>query len=456
MPKSDKHQCNTDTPASRGCGQKSPVVPVGKKGRGEYKPIPFAEPAGQPPRSRSRVSQVSRVAGGGRQPTAGTLVNDLFDYFAGYVVMPPLSLVTVCGWLVASHLCDLWDRFPHLAVTSPQRRCGKTRFLELLLQVCPKAKLAVSISPAALYRKITLDVPTLLLDEAQSLARKGSESTETLSEIFCGGISKDAVVSRCTGQNHTPTDFPIYCPKVVALIGKLGGALADRCIPVQMRRRTSIEVVRKARMREIEAEGAALRGRLEEWAADESVRDDARRVYDQLDLLDIENDRMAELLLPLQASLVVAAPHRLGELEEFAKGLDELEQEIERSDPGIRLLRACQEIFGDEQGPDDFFSTDEIRNQLVKRVGDGWDEYNDGQAISREKLATLLADYDIYPKRKQSKAQTARGYYRRDFRDAWERYLPPEEGGATARPHCQNPASPANPAGSAAKKGGRS
>ena len=60
------------------------------------------------------------------------------------------------------------------------------------------------------------------------------------------------------GQDHEPTDFPVYCPKVVALIGKLTGALGDRCLPVLMRRKTGAEKVKKARMREIEAAGVDI------------------------------------------------------------------------------------------------------------------------------------------------------------------------------------------------------
>src|SRR5437588_379465 len=83
---------------------------------------------------------------------------------------------------------------------------GKTLFLELLEQITPGGKLCVHTSGPSLFRKLALQgvASTLLLDEAQSLNRKGSESIEALREIFCGGISRGAVVSRCVGPNHVP------------------------------------------------------------------------------------------------------------------------------------------------------------------------------------------------------------------------------------------------------------
>src|SRR5262249_39782590 len=197
-----------------------------------------------------------------------------------------------------------WDRFPHLAITSPEGRCGKTRLLELLEQVCRKAWVLVNVSPPALYRRIKQERPTLLLDEAQSLVRRGSEGSEVLREIFCGSVSKNAMVSRCSGPDHEPTNFPIYCPKAMALIGKLEGVLADRSLPVLMKRKKKGDKVKKCRMKLVEAEGASIKAELCEWASSDDKREKAKALYDELETFDIENDRMAELLLPLQAILI--------------------------------------------------------------------------------------------------------------------------------------------------------
>jgi hypothetical protein len=132
----------------------------------------------------------------------------VYSFLADYVVLPEPTLLAVSAWTAATYLIDLWDHFPHLAITSPEPRCGKTRLLELLQLVCRLGWLVTNASPAVVYRKIAQDVPTLLLDEAQSLSRRGSEASEVLRELFCAGIGKHATVPRCVGPTHEPTDFP--------------------------------------------------------------------------------------------------------------------------------------------------------------------------------------------------------------------------------------------------------
>src|SRR5262249_3577740 len=137
------------------------------------------------------------------------LLGKMFCYLADYVILPETSLLIVSAWVQASYLAHLWDRFPHLVITSPEMRCGKTRLLELLEKICCAAWLLTSPTPAVIYRKIAKERPTLIYDEAQALNREGSE---LIYELFCAGISKNASVPRCVGPNHEPEDFPIYCP----------------------------------------------------------------------------------------------------------------------------------------------------------------------------------------------------------------------------------------------------
>ncbi|MBI1913482.1 MAG: DUF3631 domain-containing protein [Planctomycetes bacterium] len=365
----------------------------------------------------------------------------VYAYLVDYIVLPEPALLVVAAWVMASYLADLWDRFPHLAITSPEGRCGKTRVLELLKQVGLKAKFAVSVSPAALYRTIKNERPTLLLDEAQSLNRRDSESSNVLYEIFCSGISKDASVSRCVGPNHEPTDFPVYCPKVVALIGKLQGVLPDRCLPILLRRKTKEEHTKKCRMREVEKQGTDLACELVVWSAEESAQGKVRGIYDSLDSFDIDNDRMAELLLPLQAVLIAEFGedekdnYPLWVLHQYAQGLEEQERQLERLSPGVKLLTACRELLLPNV---DFMPTWFLIKQLLAREEEGWARFNDGFPITSEKVAQLLSEYDIHPGREKTQ-KLGRGYHRAHFLDAWERYLPP------LPPYPENPAIPPNP-----------
>lgn len=201
------------------------------------------------------------------------MLSALAAFLTGYVAMPPLSARAGAAWVLAAHAADRWDRLPHLAVTSPEKRCGKTLLLRLLELVCPGARHAANVSAASVNRLIGLkreagQTLTLLRDEAQSLARPGSEAAQALNELLCAGIDRKAVVLRAGGpKNDQVLEFPVDCPKAIARIGKLDGVLADRCRPVPLRRKTAADPVRPFRSRAAEAEGERLRGELEAWAA---------------------------------------------------------------------------------------------------------------------------------------------------------------------------------------------
>jgi hypothetical protein len=338
-----------------------------------------------------------------------------------FIVLPPHTPTIIAAWVLAAWISHVWDRFPHLSIYSPEKRCGKTRLLEVLKLIAPNAKSTSSISPAALYRVIgkSNPRPTIMLDEAQSLSRARSESGEALRELLNAGIEKDAQVMRCAGKKMEEVkEFPTYSPKIFAQIGEPDAILADRSLPIEMKRKTDSDFVQSFRMREVQPRAKALRDRLEQWAADNV--EEAIRIYSEIEQLDIENDRRADLLLPLQTVLRIDDPDKLGALSAYADNLDERDKGPESQSPEVRLLTACREIFDGEKDAT-FISTPVLIKRLVSRTEEPWHRWNRGQAISGEALANLLRRYDIRPT--HNRARTKRGYYVSAFQDAFNRYL---------------------------------
>ena len=222
-------------------------------------------------------------------------------------------------------------------------------------------------------------------------------------------------------------EFSVYGPKVFAMIGEPDAVLADRSLPVALRRKTKDDEVRRYRSREVEEAGKAVRDKLEQWAADKAA--EVASIYATIEPFDIENDRMADLLMPLQAVLAVAAPDRLKELEEYAKELDKRDREADRMETGPRLLTACREIFRSHQQrlntQSVFFPTKGLIEELVKRTEEPWTTYTRGKEITPEALANLLKKYGIRPE--LNAQRSVRGYNSARFEDAWARYLPPLE-----------------------------
>lgn len=352
------------------------------------------------------------------------IVADVARFLSRYIVLSVLTMFIVAAWVVAAWLAEVWDRFPNLAVTSPEKRCGKTRFLQILESILPNPINTTNISPAAVYRLIESRQPTLLLDEAQSLSRRGSESSEVMRELLNAGIDRDAKVLRCGGDNFDVQEFAVYCPKVLALIGELDGVLADRCLPVRLERKTDADTVEPYRSRIVEPQGKSLSKKLKKWA--DTNKEQAGKIYDSLEPFPIENDRMAELLMPLQVVLTIDDPNGLEMLKDFAESLDEHEKQAERMSPGVRLLTACREIFARikaDKNPELFISTHSLILKLVQREEEPWQHLTRGRPITPEGLANLLRPYGIQSRRNAK--QTSRGYVAQDFAEAWSRYLAP-------------------------------
>jgi hypothetical protein len=224
--------------------------------------------------------------------------------------------------------------------------------------------------------------------------------------------------------------FPTYSPKIFAQIGEPDGVLADRSLPIEMKRKTDSDSVQRFRMREVQSRAEAIRGGLEQWAADNEEA--AAELYALIDPLDIENDRMADLLMPLQVVLCLDGGDGLDTLSEYAASLDERDKRQESQSWGVKLLTACREIF-EKEGENSFVPTSELIEHLVSRSEEIWSRWNHGEGMSPEALGKLLRPYGI--RSGQNKKRTQRGYFVDDFAEAFARYLAPLE----------KPSNPSNP-----------
>ena len=265
--------------------------------------------------------------------SAATIVDELEAFFSRFLALSPGLALVLALWSIATHLHERFDAFPYLAITSPTKGCGKTRVCELLELVSLHPLRTVNISPAALYRLLEKSKYTLLIDEAECLARKSDDRGSALREILNAGYKKGQRVYRCKktstalnskgkGKCETQDDYEVgsfetYCPKALVLIGRLQDTLADRCIEIRMERRAQAHIDR-FRSARVYTETALLRKAVEQWAHCNSSLVQTHYMDNDLPFL---RDREAELWLPLFSVCTVATPHRLSELEAAAKCL---------------------------------------------------------------------------------------------------------------------------------------
>jgi len=214
--------------------------------------------------------------------------------------------LVLAAWSLATYVYDKFDAFPYLAITSPTKRCGKTRAAEVLDLFCANPLRTVGMTEAALFRSIARDKPTLFIDEAEGL-RGADERQAALLGILNAGYRKGQTVRRCQGKNgsYDINEFEIYGPKVLILIGGLPDTLADRAIAIQMRRKHAGESVDRFISGRAKRETEHLKRACKKWA---DLNADVFTGLDEYISLPFLTDQEEELWLPLFAVITIAAP----------------------------------------------------------------------------------------------------------------------------------------------------
>jgi hypothetical protein len=367
------------------------------------------------------------------EETAGEkIVATLEGTFKKYLAMDAGLPLVLALWTIATHAFDCFDAFPYLAITSPTKRCGKTRLAEIVELLSCNGLRTVGATPAAVFRTIQMheldgDTVTLILDEAEVLGTK-SERSEQLREVLNAGYRRGQYVLRCerVGENgFEPQQFNVYCPKVVVLIGNLNDTLADRCIPIAMRRRKPGERVERFFYSQAAAGAKRFRKKLNKWA--KVSLDQIKRRHQRSDLEFLE-DREAELWLPLFTVCAVAAPDRLGELKAIALRVSGAKQADDTAEFGVLLLRDIREVFDGNRGTpqEDRLQTAGLLPFLNAIDESPWARWSRGLGLDARGLARLLKPFGISPHNLRLNDNTvAKGYERVDFEEAWATYLPP-------------------------------
>jgi hypothetical protein len=169
------------------------------------------------------------------EPVDGARLLDAIFTLAGkHVIADPATLHVAALWIVMTWLMDVVGVAPIANITAPEKGCGKTALLSFIGKLAYRPLQVSNIAPAALFRSIEAWSPTLLIDEVDSFLRDNEEARG----ILDAGFTQDsAFVVRCVGDDHTPTKFSVWGAKALCGIGKLADTLADRSIPLRMRRK---------------------------------------------------------------------------------------------------------------------------------------------------------------------------------------------------------------------------
>jgi hypothetical protein len=387
--------------------------------------------------------QINFVASNDAVPLVGALANaesaatpldealrGVLDFLSSYVeFQEPLQGIAIALWVAHTWAFQASDFTPYLSIQSPAPRCGKSTLLDCLALVVRNPWQAISPTGAVLFRKIESQCPTLLLDEGDTIwSGKKDPTKEDLRGILNSGFQRSSKVSRCVPPNHALVDFSVYCPKAIAGIGQLPPTIADRSLPIVLARKPKDSIAKKFRRREAEASVVPLVQFFKEWASDEVL---VRLANDRPALPDELNSRAMDICEPLLAIADLAG----GDWPIVARqSLVDLcgEKNREEDVVQIRLLADIRHIFHRE-GISQMFSNELVRALVTLESDSPWamwwesDVSYNRMGAPTTRLAQMLKGFGVSSRLMRDGDIVLRGYRLSDFRDVFEKYLPPLE-----------------------------
>ncbi|WP_030746993.1 DUF3631 domain-containing protein [Streptomyces sp. NRRL S-31] len=356
------------------------------------------------------------------EPTYGSaLLDELRAQIAKVVILPSeQALDAVTLWVAATHLQPAWQHAPRLAVVGPAKRCGKSRLLDVLTETVHEPMLTINTTPAAVFRSITDEPPTLLVDEADTIfgTPKMAEKNEEMRGLLNAGHQRNRYVTRVVGNDHTPHKFATFAMAALAGIGDLPDTIMDRSVVIRMRRRAEGESVKPFRSRRDTPALHDLRDRIAAWAR--PLLDEAA---DPEPAMPVE-DRAADTWEPLVIVADLAAGPWPRRAREACARMVAAEVEVEEEQPGgARILADIRRVFVAQREVDSL-STDELLHHLRQNAESPWAEWGRSGLTARD-LARMLNQFGIKPGNVRLADGTQRkGYMRNKFLDAWRRYCP--------------------------------
>ncbi|MCV7060279.1 DUF3631 domain-containing protein [Mycolicibacterium vaccae] len=367
-------------------------------------------------------SQTPTVDGNGSDSTGSDLLNDVREAIRHFCVLPgEQELVAVVLWCAQTHLVAEFDYAPRLVIRSAEKRSGKSRLLEVIDGLVYKPLRAVNATVAYVFRSLdTEPPPTLLFDEADTIfgSKRVADKNEDLRGLLNAGFQRGLPFGRVVGPDLTTQEFSTFAMAALAGIGRMPETIEDRAVVVVMKRRREEEAVHPYRPRR---DGRCCTTSAPAWPRGpkrcESERGEPTPSY-------LLSDRAADVWEPLVSVAELAGgewPHLAREAA-VAIVTSATEDDTARS-PELQLLADIRTVFEGE-----FMKSLDLCGKLCAISESPWGQYE----LSPSKLGWRLREYSVTTGHSEDKSE--RGYHRKDFADAFARYLPPEKPSEGVRP----------------------
>jgi len=227
----------------------------------DFSATPISQPAGVEVLNRVLDSPTDAISG-------AAILDDIEAFFRRFVVMEEAAYTISALWVVHTYAYKTAVWTPYMAITSAEKRCGKSHYLEVAEYLVRSPLKSDDISPAALFRSIEKYQPTMLLDEQDAAKNGDKEKYEALRGVLNSGAKYNGKVHRVVGKGKDMDvqAFSTFSPKAVAGIGCLADTVADRSIPIRLKRKLPSEKIDYLDDDKVRPVAESLKQRISDWA----------------------------------------------------------------------------------------------------------------------------------------------------------------------------------------------
>ncbi|MFJ9392144.1 DUF3631 domain-containing protein [Nocardioides sp. NPDC101246] len=346
------------------------------------------------------------------------LLTEIREALARYVILPDEHSATgVVLWIAATHAVPAWAHAARLVIRAPEKRCGKSRLLDLVEAMCHDPLLTVNASPSAVFRSIGMkknNPPTILLDEADTVFGPKAGDNEDLRGLLNAGHQRNRPSIRYNAAAGYVEKLETFSMAALAGIGAMPDTIEDRAVVIRMRRRAPGESVAPYRTRRDGPALDNLRTRLNQW-----VRAHLDHLGTAMPDMPVE-DRAADTWEPLIALADLAGGPWPDLARDACITLTETRDANAQTTLQTRLLNDCRAAFGDAEA----LPTTVLLERLHADPEAPWATYQNN-GLTAMKLGFLLRDFDIRSDTIRFAGSQAKGYRTTTFADAWARYCTP-------------------------------
>lgn len=162
----------------------------------------------------------------------GYLVREIEKYIKKFYYTVDKNMYKVLAlYIYATYYYELFGQMPYLFLNG-EKGSGKSILDTVIYMLAFDAKMAVDISESSLFRMVSVEGGTIILDEMENLTSRKSTQDSTMAAALKGGYARSGLIYRFNKEKAAVEGFNVYSPKVISNIFGLDDVIEDRCIQI--------------------------------------------------------------------------------------------------------------------------------------------------------------------------------------------------------------------------------